>query len=123
MKSFRIKFFVGIFAVLFILGFGYHYREDAGRFWRGLLNQLQPCQRPITYSIASIDSRFGLTKAELLNDIKKAENIWESPTNKQLFEYSPTGDLKFPRLTLILLWSMWDLLLMEQWMYLKTETT
>jgi len=94
MKLFRIKFFIGILAILLFLGFGYYYREDAGRFLQDFLNQLQPCQRPITYSIANLDSRFGLTKAELLNEIKQVEKIWELPINKQLFEYSPTGDLK-----------------------------
>jgi hypothetical protein len=94
MKLFRVKFFVSICAVLLLLGFGYYYREDAGRLLQGFLNRLQPCQRPITYFIANLDPRFGLTKAELLNDIKRAEKIWESPINKQLFEYSPTGDLK-----------------------------
>jgi len=29
-----------------------------------------------------------------LDDIKQAEAIWESPINKQLFEYSPIGELK-----------------------------
>ncbi len=94
MKSYRIKFFAGITAILLLLGLGYYYRDDAGRFLRGLLNRLQPCQRPILYSIANLDPRFGLTKTELLNDIGLAEKIWESPINKQLFEYSPSGDLK-----------------------------
>lgn len=94
MKFFRIKFFVSIFAILLLLGFGCYFREDAVRLLRGLFNQSQPCQRPITYSIANLDSRFGLTKEELLNIIKQAEKIWESPIDKQLFEYSPAGDLK-----------------------------
>lgn len=94
MKLFRVKFFVSICAVLLLLGFGYYYREDAYRLLQGFLNRLQPCQRPITYSIVNLDPLFGLAKAELLNDIKQAEKIWESSINKQLFEYSPTGDLK-----------------------------
>ncbi|MFA5392167.1 MAG: matrixin family metalloprotease [Candidatus Paceibacterota bacterium] len=94
MKLFRVKFFISICAVLLLLGSGYYYREDAGRFLRRFLNQLQPCQKPITYSIENFDPLFGLTKSELLNYIKQAEKIWESSINKQLFEYSPTGDLK-----------------------------
>lgn len=94
MKFFRIKFFVGIATTLLILGLGYYYREDVGRLLRDFLNRFQPCQRPITYSIANLDSRFGLTKSELLNNIKQAENTWESGINRQLFEYSSTGDLK-----------------------------
>lgn len=94
MKNFLSKFFVNIITILFILGFGYYFREDISRLLRRAQNKLQPCQKPITYSIASFDPRFGLTKEELLNNIKQAETIWESSINKQLFEYSPTGDLK-----------------------------
>lgn len=94
MKFFRTKFFANTFVILLLLGFGYYYREDAGRFLRETLNRLQPCQRPITYSIVNLDPRFGLTKEELSNYIKQAEKIWESPIEKQLFEYTPTGDLK-----------------------------
>ena len=94
MKFFRIKFFVSLFIILLLLGFGYYYRQDASRFLQGFFKRSQPCQKPITYSIANLDSRFGLTKAELLADAKQAETIWESPINKQLFEYSSSGDLK-----------------------------
>jgi hypothetical protein len=97
MKFSRIKiiqYLINAAVILSLLGFGYYYRVDIGRLLNGLLNQLQPCQRPIAYSIANLDPRFGLTKAEVLADIQKAEKIWESPINRQLFEYSPTGDLK-----------------------------
>jgi len=80
--------------ILLLLGYGYYYNADEGRILWGLLNRFQPCQKPITYSIVNLDRRFGLTEAGLLNDIKQAEKIWESPINKQLFEYSPAGDLK-----------------------------
>lgn len=93
MRIFRIKSLSSIAVILLIAGFGYYYRDSAGRFFRDLLNRFQPCQRPITYSIARIDPQFGLTKTELLADIRHAEKIWESSINKQLFEYSPTGDL------------------------------
>lgn len=41
-----------------------------------------------------LDPQFNMTKTKLLDDIRQAEKIWESPINKQLFEYSPTGNLK-----------------------------
>lgn len=94
MKFSRIKFLVGVFVVLSLLGLGYYYRDNAGRLLQRLLSQSQPCQKPITYSIANLDPHFGLTKEKLLSDIQQAEKIWESPINKQLFVYSPTGDLK-----------------------------
>ncbi|MDP2630319.1 MAG: matrixin family metalloprotease [Candidatus Uhrbacteria bacterium] len=95
MKTTFSKFFVSLGAVLLILGFGvYYYGQDAGRLVRVSFDKIQPCQRPILYSIENIDPRFGLTKAELLASIKKAEKVWGAPIGKQLFEYSPDGDLK-----------------------------
>lgn len=94
MRLFRFKYIINALVVLLFLGFGYYWREDISRLARALLNQTLPCQRPITYSIANVDPRFSLTQAELLNEIGQAEKIWEAPINKQLFEYSPTGDLK-----------------------------
>lgn len=35
-----------------------------------------------------------MTEKRVLDEIAKAENIWESPIDKNLFEYSPTGRLK-----------------------------
>lgn len=94
MKYFRVKFFVIVCAVLALSGFSYSYKNEAGYFLRVILNQLQPCQRPITYSIANFDPMFSLTQEELLNALSQAEKIWEAPINKPLFEYSLKGDLK-----------------------------
>lgn len=94
MRLFRAKFFAGVVAILLVLGLGYIYREEVGFVWRGISARIQPCQKPITYSIVGLDSRFGLTKTELLDTINRAEEIWESSITKQLFEYSETGDLK-----------------------------
>lgn len=94
MKLRVFKILINLVLASVLVGFGYYYREDLARLFRESINRFRPCQSPITYSIENIDPRFGLTKTELLNDIKKAEKIWESPIDKQLFEYSPTGDLK-----------------------------
>ncbi len=93
-KVLRGKILSGILVTLLLAGTGYYYRADAARLFRELLNRLQPCQRPITYSVVRIDPQFGISKTKLLSDIKQAENIWETPIDKQLFEYSATGDLK-----------------------------
>lgn len=94
MKPNTIKLFVGTCIIFLLLGFGYYNRDTVGSVFRNLLSKFQPCQRPITYSIERIDPQFGITKEGLLNEIRRAEKIWESPINKSLFEYSPTGDLK-----------------------------
>lgn len=94
MRHFRIKIFISIFFIIFLFSFSYYYREDISHFLQGTISQEQPCQRPITYSIANVDPRFGLTKEELLSNIERAERIWEPPINRQLFEYSSIGELK-----------------------------
>ncbi len=92
-----------LFCVLAIAGgLAYAFPDRA----RGLVNVLQskiaPCKSPITYSVGSVDSRFGISNKILIADLKEAENIWESvpaatknPAEKaassNLFEYKETG--------------------------------
>lgn len=94
MKSFWFKFFLNVFILSLLFGFIYFFRDNLSFLAQNLLNRFQPCQRPIAYSIAGLDSRFGLTEEELLDDIAQAEKIWESSINKDLFDYSPGGSLK-----------------------------
>lgn len=93
-KKFIKNFLSIIFVVALFLGFWYFYGGKIIFIYQELQNKFQPCKNPITYSIADIDSRFGLTKEQLVAVIKEAEKIWESPIEKELFEYSPKGVLK-----------------------------
>jgi predicted Zn-dependent protease len=53
-----------------------------------------PCAIPITYSIGSVDPRFGISTATFTDDLKQAETTWEEPSGKNLFEYVPSsGDV------------------------------
>lgn len=54
-------------------------------------NRISPCAQPITYSIGSVDSRFGISQSILIADLKDAEAIWETPSGKNLFQYVPSG--------------------------------
>lgn len=94
MKFFWSKLFGGIFAALLVLGLGYQYKAPLSNLAQEILDWLQPCERPITYSLGNIDSRFGISNTELLADINKASAIWGSAINRQLFKYSRGGDLK-----------------------------
>lgn len=103
---------VFLFFVLAIAGgLAYAYPDRA----RGLLNLLEkkiaPCKSPITYSIGKVDPRFGISNKILIDDLKDAENIWESvlapsspspagssssastgsTSNSNLFEYKEKG--------------------------------
>lgn len=54
-----------------------------------------PCDKPITYSIGSFDTRFGISHKYFLSALSDAEIIWEKPFGKELFTYVPdTGSLK-----------------------------
>ncbi|MCX6702937.1 MAG: matrixin family metalloprotease, partial [Candidatus Wolfebacteria bacterium] len=57
-------------------------------------NQLVPCSTPITYSIGTFDSRFGISKTDFLAAVNEAAQIWEKPASKKLFTYSDNGSLK-----------------------------
>lgn len=89
----RVKYFINLVILLALIGGGYYYRAEITNAYLTFQNKLQPCQKPILYSIGNIDPRFGLTKDELIRDINTAEKIWETPINRQLFEYSPNGSL------------------------------
>jgi len=52
-----------------------------------------PCAKPLEYSLSDIDSRFGISEMQVINALKDAENIWEKELGKDLFNYSPTGDI------------------------------
>lgn len=65
----------------------------------GIVNTVErkvsPCGTPITYSIGSIDPRFGISKATFASDLKEAEAVWDQPSDKHLFEYQKTdGDVR-----------------------------
>jgi len=67
------------------------------QIWQGFLNLREkylPCTFPITYTLGNFDDRFGISKDEFLLDIKMAEKNWEGSIGKQLFTYTPNGDLK-----------------------------
>jgi len=59
--------------------------------------KLAPCGNPITYSIGSVDPRFGLSKTALESALKEAEGIWEQPSDKNLFGYVESKGLPASR--------------------------
>ena len=48
-----------------------------------------PCAEPIAYAIGAFDRRFGLSQASFLAALEEAEAIWEKPSGRELFSYSP----------------------------------
>lgn len=94
MTARKINYFVNVFLLLFIVLLVYYFRSNLFLAWQKFEHTVQPCQKPITYSIATLDGKFGLSREEFLYDIEEAEKIWESSSGRQLFQYSDSGDLK-----------------------------
>lgn len=63
---------------------------------KDLLFPPEPCERPISYSLDTIDLRFNVSTTELISILNQAANIWEQAANKDLFVYVPedTGTVK-----------------------------
>lgn len=46
-----------------------------------------PCEKPITYSIGTFDTRFNLSRSDFLLAVKQAEKLWEEPLGRELFSH------------------------------------
>ena len=80
---------------LAVLGMAaYFFRAQINTAWHQLLANYFPCSQPIEYTINSFDAKFGISKDEFLKAINKAEQVWEKPAGKELFNHQPNGDLK-----------------------------
>ena len=77
----KILYSILIFIALFLAGRNFGLFEPA------------PCTKPITYSLGSLDSRFGVSKADFLKAISEAEAVWEKPIGLNLFSSSTEGKL------------------------------
>lgn len=51
------------------------------------------CEKPISYKIDTVDSRFNLSKEQFLADIKLTTNLWNKANGADLFVYDPNGKL------------------------------
>ncbi len=84
-----------IFALIIFGVFVFLFRTTILNDYYVLQDKYFPCSRPISYSIGSFDTSFGISKADFLSDIQQAEMIWEKSINNELFVYKiEGGDLK-----------------------------
>ncbi len=52
-----------------------------------------PCARPIALRIGQIDDRFGLTRDEVVEALRDAEELWERALGRTVFGHNPTATL------------------------------
>ncbi|MEK7133477.1 MAG: matrixin family metalloprotease [Patescibacteria group bacterium] len=83
---------VVLVAALGVAGYwGYFHQEEVRVIAHQLKAKVFPCRSPITYSLGSIDKRFGISEKSLVADLVEAESIWEKSSDKDLFEYAVSG--------------------------------
>lgn len=51
-----------------------------------LLPQRMPCRLPMSYTVGTIDPRFGITAAQLLDAVDQAAEVWEAAVGRTLFD-------------------------------------
>lgn len=90
MKRVLMIIFIGVVtgAAVFL------FRGELENLFTRIEGQFFPCLRPITYTIGSFDLRFGISENAFLVMTAKAEKIWEDSIGKNLFAYTPDGNLK-----------------------------
>ncbi|OGG57717.1 hypothetical protein A2765_06515 [Candidatus Kaiserbacteria bacterium RIFCSPHIGHO2_01_FULL_56_24] len=91
----RARRVVDIVILIVVLGgagyFALTHQDLVMRITRQVEARFLPCRSPITYSLGTIDARFGISKTTLIADLKEAEAIWEKSSDKDLFEYKSDG--------------------------------
>ncbi len=83
------KLYSAIF-ILFLFS-GWLIFGDVLPFNHSAQNTASPCNKPLTYRLGDIDSRFNITQRELRKIMEEVEQLWESTVNKDLIELSPNG--------------------------------
>lgn len=77
--------------ILSLIVFAYEQRENIIKNTRMIIHEHFPCVVPLTYSLGTFDSRFGLSREAFLGHIASAEKSWEDVAGRELFRYVETG--------------------------------
>jgi len=92
-KIFQYILLIVLFSILgIILTNKQSFQEEAQKIRRQYIDK--PCTKSITYSIGTIDPRFKISQDDFLSLISQAEQIWEKPMGKNLFQYDPSSQFK-----------------------------
>jgi chromosome segregation ATPase len=87
----KLWYFFKLFVFLVIAGLAYQNRDQIVTNVRTAIHQYFPCTMPVTYTLGTFDTQFGLSREEFLMRIAAAEKIWEDVVGKELFQYVESG--------------------------------
>lgn len=87
-----MKKIIVLIVIVGILFFGYR-TNDAFAAKINIFLYNSPCDTPKAFSIGTIDPRFNLTKAELIQDAIEAGSVWKNDQGMTLMKYDPDAKL------------------------------
>jgi len=93
MKIFS-KIITAVFSVALIVGVVFYFEDNLQLAEKNLTQIISPCGKPIEYSVGDFDPKFGLSRENFLKAVEEAAQIWQTPINKNLFNYAESGGLK-----------------------------
>ena len=94
MNTTRNRLFSNILLLLLVVSSLYYYKDPIVIFVKNGFHTSVPCEKPLTYSIATFDTRFGISKEDFLADVGEAGSIWEESLGKKLFNYAADATVK-----------------------------
>jgi len=74
----KLWYFFKLFVFLVLAGFTYQHRDEIMLRVRTAVHVYIPCTIPLTYSLGTFDTQFGLSRADFLMRIAASENAWEA---------------------------------------------
>ncbi|MEI8249051.1 MAG: M57 family metalloprotease [Candidatus Taylorbacteria bacterium] len=89
MKYLR-SFILSVSIILVSLFIIYETNQPVHQFVEERVFAVPPCSTPITYTIGSIDPRFGITEQDVISALSRGSAIWDKVLNRKLFAYSST---------------------------------
>lgn len=93
-KALIYALLIGVFGAGIFAGFIIFRGRDLNRNSHQLIRTIwppEPCTEPVPYGIGPIDSRFGVSRAELIEIASEAGDVWGNAVNRKLFAYSSTS--------------------------------
>jgi len=77
---------IGTYVIIGILAVATFSGISSSRLFAG------PCAHPIPYRVGDIDSRFGVSTSTVKELLADAEEVWETPVDRELFVYDSEAD-------------------------------
>ncbi|HOZ36902.1 MAG TPA: matrixin family metalloprotease [bacterium] len=92
--NFLKKFLPPLLLLWLLFCLVYFFQNELTIAWHRLDKKISPCGEPILYSLGAFDAHFDLDQSELQSALSEAENVWEIPLQKNLFDWADSGVLK-----------------------------